>query len=109
MLNGFPNLFHSFRPVVNFYPRPSEENRKMWCQPSKDVNRQNRKTCHKIAGCLKSRPLIWDISIVDAKFGRILKVFKIQSSKIYVMNDEYHGRKSICDQIYDKYKMYDFV
>ena len=53
--------------------------------------------------------IVGDISIVDAKFGRILKVFKIQSSKIYVMNDEYHGRKSICDQIYDKYKMYDFV
>ena len=53
--------------------------------------------------------IVGDISIFDAKFGRILKVFKIQSSKIYVMNDEYHGRKSICDQIYDKYKMYDFV
>ena len=59
------------RAVANFYPLTAEGHRKIW---------------HKIAGCSKSRPVIspvdslrrhcGDISIVDAKFERILKVFK---------------------------------
>ena len=38
-----------------------------------------------------------------------LNGFIDHDKNIYVMNDEYYGRKSICDQIYDKYKTYDFV
>ena len=31
-----------------------------------------------------------------------LNGFIDHEKNIYVMNDEYYGRKSICDQIYDK-------
>ena len=56
---------------------------------------------------LRNPGIIYSIYI-----GTIVTVWMgllIMKKNIYVMNDEYYGRKSICDQIYDKYKTYDFV